>query len=196
MQNNFFELSPFAIVYFTLLMSCGTRDKTVAVVFAVIVHELSHLLALSIFGCRISSVLLSLKGLCIKYTDNEHYCERFISYMAGPLGGLIHFVFGELCGKAVLPEWFILSCRVSIFLSMFNIMPLFPLDGGYAADIILSFLIGNDASSRILRIFGLVFSVSLMLSGLVCLVKDSGFGLSIAGLWLLCANISYDDLYY
>lgn len=194
MQSYFFEASPLAIAYFSALLFLGNSDKIRAVTIAVAVHEVSHLLALSFFNCRIFSVKLRLNGLCIGYTGNDRPFEVIFSDLAGPLGGLLFFLLGKLCTDCILPEWLLMSCRISLFLSIFNLLPVYPLDGGNAVKTFLESLSEKNEKEQIIKCFGAVFAVGLIFWGLFCMMINSGFGISLAGIWILCANISTDDL--
>ncbi len=187
-------MSPLATVFFSSLLFWGKPDKTVAVILAVAVHEASHLLSLAVFKCRILSVHLSLNGLCIRYSGNNGMFEKFFSSMSGPVGGWIFFLFGRLCPSAALPDWLKMSCNISLFLSLFNSMPVYPLDGGCALKILLSSLSNRNEADGIITAFGVCFSVLLIFSGLFFVMKNGGFGAAIAGVWLLSVNISPDDL--
>lgn len=190
MENFIFELSPLALAYFSWLLFRGNVDRIKAVFFAVAVHEASHLLALSFFHCRVSAMKLRMNGLCICYSGNDRPKEAFFFHMAGPVGGLLFFLLGKLSPCRLLPEWLFVSCRISFFLSLFNLLPAFPLDGGTAARIILESHLEHSKTERLLRSFGVWLSVLLIFTGLVCIMKNSGFGASLAGVWILCANIS------
>ena len=194
MENFIFELSPLALAYFSSLLFWGDADRVKAVFLAVAVHEVSHLLALSLFRCRVSAMKLRLNGLCICYSGSDRPREVFFSNIAGPVGGLLFFLLGKLCPECLLPDWFSVSCRISLFLSLFNLVPVCPLDGGAAAKILLGTCLEYNEIERLLRGFGVCFSAFLIFSGLVCLMKNSGFGVSLAGVWILCANIAAHDL--
>lgn len=194
MQNYFLKLSPPAIAYFSLLLFFGKPDQTAAVLLAVGVHEVSHLLSLAFFNCSVSSVNVGLNGLCINYSGKDRPVEAFVSSTAGPVGGFLFYLLGKLLPDHALPLWFIMSSRISLFLSLFNSLPAYPLDGGYALNILLTPVLENGVRERIIRAAGLCFSCLLILSGLAFLMKNGGFGASAAGIWLLCANISADDL--
>ena len=194
MMNHILELSPPAILFFSALLFWGNPDKTVAVILAVAVHEVSHLLSLAVFKCRILSVNLRLNGLCIRYSGNGGVYEKFFSSMSGPVGGWVFFLFGRLCPPAALPDWLKMSCNISLFLSLFNSMPVWPLDGGCALKILLASFSDRKETDGIITAFGVCFSVLLIFSGLFFIMKNGGFGAVLAGVWLLSANISPDDL--
>lgn len=194
MRKFFFHLSPLAAAYFSLLLFLGNGEKGKAVITAVFVHEASHLLSLMAFHCQISSVKLRLDGLCIEYSGNGGTREAVFSNMAGPVGGFLFFLFGKLFQDSFLPPWLSMSCRLSLFLSLFNSMPVYPLDGGAAVKKLLEAHLAQEETEKFLKSTGTGFSVLLLLAGLVCLMKNSGFGLTAAGIWILCANISGNDL--
>ncbi len=194
MQNGFFLLSPAAAAFFSSMLFLGDMDSAAAVILAAAVHEMSHLLMLVVHDYRITSIEMNMNGLCIRYAGKEDMTSKFLSNISGPLGGVIFYMLEKLPAAAVFPPWLILSCRVSLFLSLFNLMPVFPLDGGYCGYVILGLLMGFDISEKIIKALGVLFSVMIITVGLAFMANDLGIGAMTAGMWLLCANISCDDL--
>lgn len=194
MQSSFFLLSPAAAAFFSSMLFLGDTESAAAVILASAVHEASHLIMLVVYDYRIASIEMNMNGLCIKYAGKEDMTSKFLSNISGPLGGVLFYILEKLPGAAAFPQWLILSCRVSLFLSLFNLMPVFPLDGGYCAYVILGLLVGFDISEKIIKALGALFSVMIITVGLAFIANDLGIGAMTAGMWLLCANISCNDL--
>lgn len=87
---------------------------------ASMVHELAHCVALSVCGVRIDSVKLGISGAVI-VTEAIRPRHEVISAIAGPLGGLLLLLFLRF-----IP--YIGIC--ALVQSAFNLLPLYPLDGG------------------------------------------------------------------
>lgn len=84
------------------------------------VHELCHYVTLRICGIRIYSVKLGVSGTIMETEEIRPRYEA-VSAMAGPLGGLVLLVF-----LRHIPH--IAICAV--LQSAFNLLPIYPLDGG------------------------------------------------------------------
>lgn len=194
MQNSFFLLSPTAAAFFSSMLFFGDTGSAAAVIFAAAVHELSHIAVLLACGFRIAGFDMGATGVCIKYVGKENRRARFLSNMAGPAGGMALYYFGKAALSASLPQWLHLSCRVSLFLSLFNLIPAFPLDGGYCAYIIAGRLFGGRYAGTLMKFLGRFFSVLIILAGLAFIANGFGIGAMIAGISILCANVPSDDL--
>lgn len=85
-------------------------------------HELCHCAALTLCKVRIYSVRIGFSGAEIE-TAPMSFCQEVVSALAGPLGGLLLLLFVR-----IMPA--IAIC--ALFQSVYNLMPVFPLDGGRA----------------------------------------------------------------
>lgn len=92
-------------------------------VCAGVVHELGHLLALRLTGATVYSVSLGGIGAKIETSPLERIQELCCA-LAGPVGSLSMMLFcrgfpeGAICG---------------LFQGLFNLLPVYPMDGGRAA---------------------------------------------------------------
>ena len=62
----------------------------------VLVHELSHILALHLLGQRITGFSLDGSGLCIRYDGTCTPAGHILAALAGPLGGAVYALGGTL----------------------------------------------------------------------------------------------------
>ncbi len=89
---------------------------------AVGLHELGHILALLLLKVPVYSGRVSLAGACID-TGAMTYGQEMVAALAGPMVGLLPLLFWKY-----IPQFAI----VSLLLSLINLLPLYPLDGGRA----------------------------------------------------------------
>lgn len=110
-------------------------------------HELFHIAALKISKYNITSVRIGINGIVINGDFNERIPMIFCA-LAGPCAGIILFsFFGNhsslgLCGL----------CQ-----SAFNLLPVFPLDGGRALMILCIRLVGPQFGLKFFCVSELVF---------------------------------------
>ena len=119
--------------------------------FAVCIHELGHYLALRICEVPIFGLRLSPMGVTMETGDLERL-EIIFCALAGPLFALLFTVLSP-----VLP----CTAVCILFQSLYNLLPIYPLDGGRAMRAILSRFLSDRwvgwAEIGILSILALVF---------------------------------------
>jgi Zn-dependent protease len=106
------------------------------VVFSILWHELGHALAFKLQGFDPQIVLLWFIGLTyvVKPHRTQSPNERLITAAAGPLAGLflaglIYLLRGDVPDPGSRDLWSLLAF-VNVVISLFNLLPAHPLDGG------------------------------------------------------------------
>jgi len=115
----------------------------IAVVFvSIIVHELGHAIAFRRFGRNASIVLYAFGGLAVPDSVVGGRTRRILVSLAGPFAG---FVLAALVyGSDQLTHWgsengelvrflYRQLFNVNLYWGIFNLLPVFPLDGGQVA---------------------------------------------------------------
>ena len=124
-----------------LFVGLGMRDQpivfTVMLVGVLFFHELGHYVGMRIFGYRnVRMFFIPLFGAAVsgQKTSAKSYQEAIVTLL-GPLPGLCLAVV--LFGMAFIPgfprEYRLILVQASLlmaFLNGFNLLPIFPLDGG------------------------------------------------------------------
>lgn len=109
----------FSVSLFLLLLG---PEWVAAILFAAMLHELGHIVALWYFDCRIYSLRIVPFGARL---DTQPLSGRvgILCALAGPAAG----------GLAVLfLRWFPKIGVCALIQSLFNLLPVYPLDGGRA----------------------------------------------------------------
>lgn len=123
----------------------GTAGLVAGIAYAVVllasvlVHELGHAVVGSRLGLRPRRIMLHGFGGFTEYGRRPRPAEGVISSMAGPLAGL---ALGVVClllrltlGPALPPlvaGMLQAGVFINFFWSLFNLLPIFPMDGGQA----------------------------------------------------------------
>ena len=115
-------------------VSCG-GEAALLVLSAALLHELGHILALRISGAGICRLRIGVLGAVMETRGNLSYGRELLCLLAGPGANLLAavlfgaFGWGQLAG-------------VNAVLCLFNLLPVFPLDGGTVLYLLLSWLAG------------------------------------------------------
>ena len=159
-------------------------ETAIAIALPVAVHELAHIIALRFFGLKVKSVRAELTGLCIDYCGFAEPVAHIAAAFAGPAGGFIYAYAASLIARETGCAWMELSAGISLLLSVFNLLPVLPLDGGRALYAALAALAGERAAERTLDVLGLVLPVALMVLGLALFARGFGLAPGVFGAWL------------
>ena len=145
------------------------------VLTAALVHELGHCLALYLLGGQITAFRVGILGAVLETkTERLSYGKELAVVLSGPGANLL--------AAAVLSRMGAMSgCGAHLVLAAFNLLPLWPLDGGRALELMVSWAVGPEAGFQAVRCVG---AAAALLAGgaLAYLVWVTG-----GSLWLLSA---------
>ncbi|PZO43760.1 MAG: hypothetical protein DCF19_03780 [Pseudanabaena frigida] len=113
-----------------------------------LLHEGGHVLAMKLFGYRDVTMLFIpfLGALATAKKEDASLTEKVLISLAGPLPGLILGIGLAIAfnnvevmpqGNAANQSWLIPLAWTLIGLNLFNLLPIYPLDGGQVADLLL-----------------------------------------------------------
>ena len=150
-----------------------------ALLLPIAVHELSHVLALWLLGLRLRGIRLEPQGLCIRYAGVCPDWKHAAASLAGPVGGFVY----ALVMRHASAEWLALSADISLLFTLFNLLPLMPLDGGRVFLILCRAALG-EAGERLFSGVSAVLLGALLLFGVYAAAKNLGSAPLLAALWL------------
>ena len=170
--------SPAAVLLMALVFFFDTSGLISAFVPAVLAHELGHFLFLKIFQRRVTRLYLGLTGLKMDYTPRLEGKGSLLCAAAGPLFGCVYALFA--CS---LPgDFWLVSGAAGFVLTVFNLLPVLPLDGGR---ILLALL-----PAPAVRCISLIVSFSALVFGIFVFVRFRSPVLFLVSLWLVLCNCS------
>ncbi len=172
-----FDISAGAILLFALIYFFDGNGVVSALVPAALAHEAGHILALRACKRRLTRVFVSPTGAELDYAPRLEGGRRILCLIAGPLAGLAYTVAACTLGGTFLD----LSGTVSFVLSVFNLLPILPLDGGQ--------VIGAILPERNARAISLGAALLFLAGGAVLVLRFHSFALFGMGLWLVVANL-------
>jgi Zn-dependent protease len=128
----------------TMLLSIWVYMQWMGAPFATLfvlliwVHEMGHVIALGIYGIPASApVFIPLVGALIRSKQNPSSCvaDSWVG-LAGPLLGSVGGWGALALGHALESDLLLAVGYVTIGLQLFNLIPLYPLDGGRASSVL------------------------------------------------------------
>lgn len=169
------NISPIALLLAALWYFFDNEGFFALLLPALMVHELGHAVFLRLGGAEIKSLSFGLFGFEMDYSGCLEGLKGYAALAAGPVFG---FIYGILC-QNFKSEFLNLSGGLSTALSLFNLLPVMPLDGGR----ILLMAAGNTGIyiSR-----GIAFLL-LAVAGALWFVKG-WFSLFFMACWLVWCN--------
>ena len=134
-----YSLSAGACIGVALLVLLLPLKWLIAAILAAAFHELCHIAAVKLCGGDVSQIRIGGNGAVLQMQP-MHPVKELLCVLAGPLGGLI-----LLFASRWLPRIAICAGVQSIY----NLLPLYPLDGGRALHCVLRMRIQPDTTEKI-----------------------------------------------
>ena len=129
-------------------------------------HELCHYMALKALGVEILAIYFRGGGIVIETEPMSHRRELICS-LAGPAGGLLLLLFAR---------WIPRIAVIALVQSIFNLLPVYPLDGGRALQSVTKMLFSPKTANKICRSARLICTAAIGLLGIYAALV-LGFGL-------------------
>ena len=183
-------------VYFLVLVTCmlalDTTGLTALALFCVVVHEAGHLLALRSFHQRVRALDFHLFGvdMVLARTSSLSYGREAFFHLSGPLANLF------FCGvMRLLQAWDIWArpaeavFLMSLFLALFNLLPVGSLDGGRALTSLLCLRVSQLTAERVLLVCSCLILLPLCAAGFWLLLCAKNITLLAAAVYLLASLI-------
>ena len=178
------ELSSGFILFFALIWFFDEGGFLAALIPAILVHELGHMMFLLFFGAHPTRLKTALPGFVIDYSGTLTEMQETLAALAGPALGLL---FSYLCarlGKYWDNSYLLLCSGIGFILNFFNFLPVEPLDGGRVLGFALRSLCGEEKARRMLSAVALITALAVIAMGLYYIKSGIGPALFLAGVWL------------
>lgn len=127
---------------------------------ASVFHEFCHCILLAVCGCRVYNLKIELGGAVME-TDEPDNRKELICALAGPIGGALLILSGR---------WFPRLAVCSLVQSVYNLLPIYPMDGGRAMRCVLRRLFSDHIRMIIERIILYTVSILFLVLGLYALL--------------------------
>ena len=186
-------------IFIFLILFYFTRQigiYSIIMLFAII-HECGHLLAGIVLNMKVKRLTLMPMGLSVEFAlKTEDYNEkilkankieikRLVVAIAGPLVNLLIMFIVILIGKDTAFNMVIIYSNLLI--ALFNLLPIYPLDGGRILKSILSLLCNKQKANIYMNKISniILFIITFVFSLLIYYYKNIGIVLITIYLWYI-----------
>lgn len=156
------KVSESVLLIFAVALLFDTTELTMIFILSAFIHELGHLIAILLCKGKIISIKLTVFGGIINYHQQGGKLKDIIICASGAIFGLITAYISSKLG------YFTFS-GANLILSIVNIIPVLPLDGGRIAEQILPY--------KAVNILGFIMKIIITISGIIITIYGKGCSL-------------------
>jgi len=158
------------------------------VLLSAMVHEGGHIGASILFGGKVEAAYLSIVGaeLRFSYSSPLSYLRENVVALAGPAVNLVVGCVLVWCGRLV-------PGMMSLYLGLFNLLPVCPLDGGRILFNVIAEYFGLSAAERVMMVSGGICIGIFVGLGVIAAVEYMNFTIIFGAAWLLFVAVGRVD---
>lgn len=176
--------NPIFVIYVIIAVLYGKIFPLTCAIISLAIHEIAHLSLARKLGFKPESFSLTPFGATLSFDCGLSDSDSFKVALVGPLANLI------ICPFIVALWWLCpsmypfthLFCQTNFSLALFNLLPVFPFDGGR---IILSLCKNKLSAYKKLKLMGIIIAVIFIAFGVYLIVSNNSFTVTIAGFAIL-----------
>lgn len=187
------KLNLYVFLFVVLFLITSQLEIYALVMIFALIHELGHLVCGVILGVEPDVLRIMPFGFCIEFKTNvQDYNEKILQSnllsvkkiivaLAGPIVNIFIMVI------ATIFHWDNHIIYANLLITLFNLLPIYPLDGGRILKNIFKLLVGNRKANTYMNAVSNLFLIVLtMLSSIVILInKNIAIFAVILFLWSL-----------
>lgn len=133
------EYSGAACILLALLCLVLPLDWLLSAAIAAVFHEICHILAVMVMGSKVYTLSIGTGGAVMEASPMESW-KDLVCVLAGPAGSLSMLVLSAYIPKTAL---------CGLVQGLFNLIPVYPLDGGRALACLTEMLFAPEMSAKI-----------------------------------------------
>ena len=183
------------IVTALAMVLLGFGRVFIVLLVSVTLHELAHVLTARKFGARVEGINFTALGEAAVLRRMEFMCgwQRLVTLLSGPalnlLIGLAAGVHYAAAPGFPFADVVYTAGKYNILLFVLNMTPVFPLDGGRIAQLILGGMIGVPRANKIIVRLGSIIGVPLIALGFAyAVLYTCNISLICVGLYIIRVN--------
>ena len=177
------------IVFIIIAWLAGNLVEYMLTLVFIIAHEALHMAAAKLAGGNIHTVRFLPVGLNAEIdTACCSKAGRVLIYAAGPSFNFLFAIFIHIfmVQSSINNHIAWLALLINLYLAIFNLLPILPLDGGKIAMELFSGRLGVIKAGKCLRVVSVLISIGITAAGVVGLIYNRGnISLIVIGIYIL-----------
>ena len=188
------SVSPITFLMAVFFVAFGMAYEFACSLTAVIVHEFAHAKAAKKLGYALNTIKIMPYGAALNGSAELSPKHEILIAVAGPA---VNLVFGLIFAALwwLIPVSYAFThvfCLCNIYIGVFNLIPVFPLDGGRMLLALLSFKVKRRKAYFIMRIISVVFGVAMIALFVLSAVYALNPCFLAVGLFMVCSALIPD----
>lgn len=156
------HISPMMLIMAVVFVALGRTYEFACSLTAVILHECAHARVAKRYGYALDTIRLMPYGAALCGNVDMRPKHEAAIAAAGPIFNLVvALIFAAMWW--LIPTSYLFTqvfCMCNIYIGVFNLLPVYPLDGGRIALALLSPKLGRARAYKIMRIVSFVFGIA------------------------------------
>lgn len=188
MKNFKFNIHPLFWALGILLTLLGEGYLFLVYIFTAIIHEFAHSVTASYYNCRTEQITLYPYGAVLygEFSDLKPTQEIIVA-LSGPLFNIITAVLFTALWW-IFPEIYAYTdviVMVNVSIALFNLLPVYPLDGGRILMCFLKLKIGTRKACAAVKIMGLICCIVFAALYFISLFYEINYSFALVSVFLL-----------
>lgn len=170
------------IILFIIIFIITKQINIYAIFIAfTLAHEMSHAISGILLGLKLKRIEIMPFGFKISFWQNRNKMKKILVILAGPLVNVIIMIF------AIIFKWHTDIAYANLLIAVFNLIPIYPLDGGRLLKTILSFKYNFKEKNKITnRVSNITIIILTGLTSIIILyIKNIAIIAALAYLWFM-----------
>lgn len=162
-------IHPLFLILAIIMIALGYIEQFFILFILVTVHELAHIITAKIFGANLVKIIIYPIGE-IAILDNILLIKpikRLFIIFAGPIINILLAISFSYVGNSSTLKFITMS---NLLLGIFNLLPIYPLDGGKITHLILSNIVGILNANDMIIIISKIFIVCMFILGAIQII--------------------------
>lgn len=189
------KVSPLFIIMAFFAVFFGYGYELLSYVITIVLHEMAHAEAARKLGYSLNVIKLMPHGASLTGEfEGVKAGDEVLIALAGPA---VNAVLAVVCVALwwLIPQSYFFTetfVTANVVTAVFNMLPIFPLDGGRAALALLSVKVKREKAYRILRIVGAVFALVFAASFAMSLITGVNFSFAAIAVFIFVSTVFPD----
>ena len=161
-------IHPLTILLSIVVALTGMYKDFLIIFLIIIIHEFGHLLMALLFKWNIDKISIYPYGGCVKFNEkiNRPLKEELLILISGPFFQILFFIIITILYKNSILSFrnYLLFKTYHYTLLLFNLLPIYPLDGGKILNVLLEYIFPYKKSNKLIIILSYLVLVFLLIS--------------------------------